>query len=834
MFPSAGVGQTDPRGRVASQAGDFRSLSTEAISRRLQAVARSYRVPSIRASVRGPLLTLGAAVLFDTLARYGVSVPTPFNVLLLTVLYWAATGGPRPAVVSAVLTTLYALHYFSERIGHLNYDAAGVAGLVSAAGSAWVVALVASRFMGNESTPVTIEMTRGEADAIRRRLSILEQVSAVLASSLEYDSTLAQVARLLVPSYADWCTVHLEAEPGAYRFVASAHRDPGRDLVVRALGEYSGGLLPFGLPDERADVCSVNDASLRARAADPEHLKLYRTLAPVRVLRVSIPVRGRIAGVLTLVMAESRRDIGPDQVELAEELADRASLAIENAILHREAADTDRRFQALFAAHPQPMWVFDTESLAFLSVNDAAVRLYGYSVEQFKTMTILDLLPNEDTPLSVAPLEHSDSRVGIAYARHLRKDGAIVEMELASQPFEVDGRRARLVLGSDVSERTRALASLHQTEEQLRQAQRMDAMGRIGISVAHDFNNVLTTIRGHGDLLLRDLATNDSSRPAVERIAEAAERGVLLTRQLIAFGDRQPPHPVPVNLNALLLGMSGLIHRLAGEDIEVQMHLADQLGSVHIDPAALEQALVSLILSAKEAMPSGGAMTIETSERYIGGVPSGRHMLRGQYAVLGVGDTGDGLEAPPPTLQPLDRRAAEGVGLRVVNGIVRQSGGVVRVTSEPGQGRTVRIYLPLMDETASSTILGAPPRGNETVLVVEDEEGIRELVKRMLTDAGYDALDAGHGKDALMVADRHSGPIHLLVTDVVMPGTGGGDLARALRRKRPSLEVLYISGYADSEVLNRGVNRVEEAVLNKPFTGDDLLRRVRGLLDKVH
>src|SRR5262249_40682481 len=361
-----------------------------------------------------------------------------------------------------------------------------------------------------------------------------------------------------------------------------------------------------------------------------------------------------------------------------------------------------RRFQALFAAHPQPMWVFDTESLAFLAVNAAAVRLYGYSAEEFKKMTILDLLPREESGLPIAPIEHTESRDGVAYARHRRKDETTVEMQLASQPFEVEGRLARLVLGTDVSERTRALASLRQTEEQLRQAQRMDAMGRMGSAVAHDFNNVLTSIRGHGDLLLRDLGTTDPSRPGIERMLEATERGVLLTRQLIAFGGRQPLHPVSVNLNAVVFGITGLIHRLAGDDVEVQMHLAEQLGNVHIDPAAVEQALVSLVLAAREAMPAGGRVTIDTSERYIGGVATRRHLPPGQYAVLAVGDTGGGLE-PGPSTMPLDRRAGEGLGLRVVNSIVRQSGGVVRVTSEPGEGRTVKIYLPLVTDTSSSS-----------------------------------------------------------------------------------------------------------------------------------
>ena len=815
-----------------SESGALRALRAGAVAKRFEAVKRSYRGVAIHASVRGPLLTLGAIVLFDTMRRYGLVIPTPFTVMLLTVLYSAVSGGLRPAVVRAVLTTLYALHFFSDRIAHLRYDVEGMAGLLSAAGSAWIVAFVASRFMGGGTATMPVEMTREEAETIRRRLSILEQVSAVLASSLDYESTLGRMARLLVPSYADWCMVHLVAEPGAFRFVAGAHRDPSRDLVIRALGERGGGRLPFGAPDGRADVISTNEAALRKLAVDAEQLKLYQALAPHRVMRVPIRLRGEIAGLLTLVVAESRREIGPEQLEVAEELADRATLAIENAMLNREATDTDRRFQVLFAAHPQPMWIFDAESLGFLSVNGAAMRLYGYSADEFKNMTVLDLMPQEDGTLAVAPLDHADPRIGIAYARHRRKDGTIVEMELASQPFDLNGRPARLVLGTDVSERTRALASLRQTEEQLRQAQRMDAMGRIGIGVAHDFNNVLTTIQGHGDLVLRDLATADPSRSSIERIQEAAERGVLLTRQLMAFGDRQPLHPVPVNLNAVVLGMHGLIHRLAGEDIEVQIHLAEQLGKVYMDSAAVEQALLCLVLEAREAMPSGGTMTIETSERHMGGYPTGRHLPPGQYAVLAVGDTGGDLESEP-SLQSFDRREGEGLGLRGVNSIVRQSGGVLRVTSEPGEGRTVKIYLPLMEEPLSVPGTGVLPTGHETVLVVEDEEGIRELLRRMLTDAGYRALEAHNGKDALATAVRHDPPIDLLVTDVVMPGMGGGELARTLRERRPDLPVLFISGYADPEVTSRGVDRSEDTVLNKPFTGDELLRRVRGLLDRA-
>ena len=793
-------------------------------------MTQSDRPSSTASRVRGPLLTLAIAIIFDSLARYGLVVPAPFPLLILAVIYTALTGGLAPAMVSATLTTVYAVHFYSERAGQLRYDVAGMLSLLSVAGAAWIAALLVGRVAPR--VMALGGMTRKDADVIRRRLSLLEQTSAILASSLDYESMLARVARLLVPARADWCTIHLANEQGVFRFVAGAHRDPGRDIVVRALGEHDTGSVTFGEPGERADVLRIDQEALRRRAKDADHLKLYRTLGATAVVRVPILVRGSTGGVLTLVIAESARDITGDDVELAEELAGRASLAIENAMLHREASEADRRFQLLFRANPEPMWIFDVESLDFIAVNDASVRQYGYSRDELIAMTIIDLVPRQDGSSPIGP-ERGDHRSGVALARHQRKDGTIIDMELVSQELEYDGRRARLVVATDVSERTRALASLHQTEEQLRHAQRMDTVGRIGIGVAHDFNNVLTSIRGYGDILVRDLSANDPCRASVEHILQAADRGALLTRQLIAFGGRQPLQPRPVSINTLVREMEGLIRRLAGDDIEVDTRLAQGLGTVNIDPARLEQAVVSLILTAREAMPAGGTMTIETSERYMGGFPTGRLLPPGQFAVLAIGDTGSGLEAEPQS-RPLDRRAGEGLGPRVVNSIVRQCGGMVRVTSEPGEGRTVKIYLPLINprQSAEDFMAGKSPRGFESVLVAEDEESVRELVGRMLTDAGYDVLEAHHGRDALKIADHHDGPIHLLVTDVVMPGMSGGELAQALLELRPGMEVLYISGYTNSEVLNRGVRQAEDSFLNKPFNRDELLRKVRALLDK--
>jgi two-component system cell cycle sensor histidine kinase/response regulator CckA len=273
-----------------------------------------------------------------------------------------------------------------------------------------------------------------------------------------------------------------------------------------------------------------------------------------------------------------------------------------------------------------------------------------------------------------------------------------------------------------------------------------------------------------------------------------------------------------------------------GADIRVSLRLISGAAKVRIDPGQLEQLVVNLILNARDAMPSGGTLTIETAERQISRAGRGRHVRPGRYIVLAISDTGSGLDAEPPahpfevqTSRSEGRRA--GLGLSLVYGIVRQNGGAVRVTSESEEGTTVKIYLPLHDEddepqaTGEDRALG----GSETVLVVEDEEAVRELMRKMLDDHGYTVLEARHGRDALLVAERYQQPIHLLVTDVVMPEMGGRELVEALTPLYPDVRVLYVSGYTDDEVLRRGVSDVE--LIHKPFTAEDLLRKARGLLD---
>jgi signal transduction histidine kinase/ActR/RegA family two-component response regulator len=451
----------------------------------------------------------------------------------------------------------------------------------------------------------------------------------------------------------------------------------------------------------------------------------------------------------------------------------------------------------------------------------------------------MDLLPPENAPGLPHGLERTGSpRKDVALTRHQRKDGTIADMELVSHEMELEGRRARLVLGTDISERTRTRAALQQAEEQLRQVQRMDAAGRVAGGVAHDFNNLLTTIRGFSDLLLRDLPPEYPRRRDVEQIRKAADRGALLTRQLLTFGRQPAVQPRLLELNSVVTTMEGLVQRLVGADIRLVTRLRPGLGEVKIDPGQLEQVLVNLVLNARDAMPAGGTLTIETGERQIAGSTRGRSVKPGRYLVLAVSDTGSGMDGetlshvfePFFTSQVAGSRS--GLGLSIVYGIVKQNGGGVRVSSEPGEGTTVKVFLPRVEgEEVSAPDERASLRGSETVLLVEDEDGVRELLWKILTDHGHTVLEARHGKDALAVAVGYANPIQLLITDVVMPEMGAGELVDQLVATRPELKVLYISGYTNDEIVRRGVEGADAAFIQKPFSSEDLMMKVREVLD---
>jgi two-component system cell cycle sensor histidine kinase/response regulator CckA len=816
-----------------------RVTGTTLVARAVARVAAGTEWARVGSSVRGPLLTLATAILLDVLARHNLAIAYPFPFLLLTVVYSTYSGGLRPGVISALVTLVYAVHFLSEPGFILRYTASNTYSLLALGVAVPATVILVARLREQAEHARAIQLSRAEVELVERRLGLFAEASAMLASSLDYMINLRDLSRLLVPALADWCAIHVATEQGTLQFVSGAHRDPAKDLLVRALCEYGSARPPFGT-SQRADMGEVTEEVLRARAEDGEHLKLFRGLTPTSFIRVPMLARGASAGTITLAVgSESGRKYDADDLAFAEELASRAALAVDNARLYRATHEANERYRMLFESNPQPMWVFDVDTLAFLAVNEAATHHYGYSRDEFLSMTIMDILAQEDVPGLHHGLERAGAqRSDVALAQHQRKDGTIVDMELVSHEMELDGRRARLVLGTDISELTRARAALHESEEQLRQAQRMDAAGRLAGGVAHDFNNLLTTIRGFSDMLLRDLPEEHVRRKDVEQIRKAADRGAQLTRQLLMFGGQPSLQPRSLELNSVVTNMEGLLRRLVGADIQLVTRLRPGLGEVKMDPGQLEQVLVNLVLNARDAMPAGGTLTIETGERQISGSTRVRSVKPGRYLVLAVSDSGSGVDGETasqvfePYFSSHAQSSRSGLGLSIVYGIVKQNGGGVRVSSEPEQGTTVKVFIPRVEgEELAPT--DAPPslRGDETVLVVEDEDGVRELLWKVLTEHGHTVLEARHGRDALAVASGYDHPIQLVVTDVVMPGMGAGQLVDELLVARPDLKVLYISGYTDDEVMRRGITRSGAAFIRKPFTSVELMQRVREILD---
>ncbi|MGH7731388.1 MAG: PAS domain S-box protein, partial [Candidatus Eiseniibacteriota bacterium] len=425
------------------------------------------------------------------------------------------------------------------------------------------------------------------------------------------------------------------------------------------------------------------------------------------------------------------------------------------------------------------------------------------------------------------------------------KDGRVFERY--SMPQRIDGRSVGRVWSfRDVTARRQAEAALRDSEEQLRQSQKMDAIGRLAGGVAHDFNNLLTVILGYAEQMLERHEAVGRERRAAEEIQNAAERAAALTRQLLAFSRKQILEARSLDLNRTAAGTAELLRRLIGEDIELSVKLDPALGRVLADEHQMQQVILNLAINARDAMPGGGRLTIATSNAEIDDGHAAQHLPLppGRYVTLLVCDTGIGMDAETrarvfePFFTTKELGKGTGLGLATVYGIVHQTGGHIWVDSEPGHGTVFRAYLPRHDEGASAGARDAAPAaaerlpvGCETVLLVEDEAMVQELMRGTLERQGYRVLSAGSGEDALAVASAHRGPLDLLVTDVVMPGMRGTDLAQRLVPSHPRLRVLFMSGYADDAALRHGVREGQAAFLQKPFTRAGLVLKVREVLD---
>jgi two-component system cell cycle sensor histidine kinase/response regulator CckA len=495
---------------------------------------------------------------------------------------------------------------------------------------------------------------------------------------------------------------------------------------------------------------------------------------------------------------------------------------------------SEASYRILFQRHPGPMWVYDPATLRFLAVNDAAVASYGYTRDEFLSMTIEDIRPPEyvsELRGVVADREGRGSERSIA--RHVAKDGSLLDVAVSSASIEFDGREARLVLAQALTEQSRL-------EAQLLQAQKMEAVGNLAAGIAHDFNNVLTVIRTCSTLLLERL-DDPFARADVERIDSAAERAGALTRQLLAFSRRQVLRPEVTDLNGVVEEAGTMLDRLIRENVSISYELDPELRSIIVDRGQLVQVIVNLAVNARDAMPQGGSLTIHTSGVVLDEMYAAGHVgvHPGAFVLLRVTDTGDGMdeETRLRAFDPFFTTKADGtgLGLATVYGVVKQSDGHIWLYSEPGLGTTFKLYFPQSAGRAAAPAPAAAEvkavRGDETILVVEDDPAVRPLVALTLERYGYRVLVTASAEEAIELVEGTEVPIDLVLTDVVMPGLNGRELAERLETLRPGLKVLFTSGYPADTLVRHGIAGASAAYLEKPYLSEELGRKVRELLD---
>ncbi|HTK69095.1 MAG TPA: PAS domain S-box protein [Candidatus Eisenbacteria bacterium] len=510
--------------------------------------------------------------------------------------------------------------------------------------------------------------------------------------------------------------------------------------------------------------------------------------------------------------------------------------------------ESERRFRATFEQAAVGIAHLSLYG-AFVRVNQRLCDILGYSRPELLHMKVTEFMRPEDlTGGEGCPPEEILQHIGewkegiCRVERELRrKDGTMVWCHLTLAPVS-DGSGTPeyfTAVVEDITERKRL-------EEQFLQAQKMRAIGQLAGGVAHDFNNLLTTILGYCELIQRKLPSNDALRGYVDEIAMAGQRAAALTSQLLAFGRRQILRPLPVDLNAVIEDMDKLLRRLVG-DVQLETRLDPKLATVRADQGQMEQVLMNLVLNARDAMPSGGRVTVETRNQWIeaGSAPEQTGLAPGAYAVVAVSDTGVGMDAAvraqlfEPFFTTKEKGKGTGLGLSTAYGIVKQSGGGITVQSEPGRGSRFEVYLP----TAKVTDLpaqraaepgpqdAAPAGGNETILLVEDDATLRDLTQRVLEERGYRVLTAPSGIDALAMVERIREPIHLLLTDVVMPRMSGAALAEGVRDRHPATRVVFMSGYTDEAAVRQAAAGGGIRFIQKPYKPEGLLSTIRAALD---
>jgi two-component system, cell cycle sensor histidine kinase and response regulator CckA len=552
---------------------------------------------------------------------------------------------------------------------------------------------------------------------------------------------------------------------------------------------------------------------------------------------LGVPLRTPAAtiGVLVVQHYEDENAYTERDQEFVASVGGQIAFAIERKRSEEKIRESEARLRVLVEQLPAVLWTVDRD-LRFTSALGAGLARLGLKPNQLVGKSLLDYFETVDqTFLPIAA--HRRSVAGEPMTFHVEwKSGSYA---CHVEPLrDADGQvSGAICMSLDITDRK-------QLEEQLRQAQKMEAVGRLAGGIAHDFNNLLMVIQGYGDLLVERLPSEDPLRRNAEQIQMAAQRASSLTRQLLAFSRKQMLAPKILNVQSVVADMEKILRRLIGEDIQLETSSAPDLGLVKADRSQIEQVILNLAVNARDAMPQGGRLTIETANVELDASYSHPPAVLspGKYVMMAVTDNGCGMDSETqahvfePFFTTKEKGKGTGLGLATVYGVVKQSGGYVWVYSEPGRGTSFKIYLPRIEEkVAPSGREGkseprVTPRGSETILLVEDEKGVRELAREYLTMSGYTVIEAEDGHTALELAAMHVGPIHLLLTDVVMPGISGRELAERVGQIRPEIKILYMSGYTDQAVVHHGILENDAVLLQKPFTLTTLAAKLREIL----
>lgn len=590
----------------------------------------------------------------------------------------------------------------------------------------------------------------------------------------------------------------------------------------------------FVHPSDRAVVKQRGLARSLGESVEPRYE--FRSLCKdgstkwFEVMATSIMYRGRTANMGNVADITERKKADQALLESRQEYRD----------LYEESRSKEELYRSLLNSSPAAVVVYDVEGRVRY-VNDSFTRLFGWTLDEMRGKRV-PYVPDSEVEVTTTAIRAAleDGALQSSFeTKRQTKDGRVLEVSIrGSRYHDYEGKpQGLLVVLDDITERKRL-------EEQLRQAARMQAIGQLAGGVAHDFNNLLTGVMGYSSMLLQQMGDDNPYRDKVKQISRAAERAAGLTRQLLAFGRKQMLDVRVVDINAAIREFEPFLRRLIGEDIEFETVLDASVGRVKGDPGQLEQIIMNLAVNARDAMPSGGKMTIETADVRLDEEYARTHpeVEPGPYVMMAVSDSGRGMKQETlerifdPFFTTKEKGIGTGLGLSTVYGIVKQHHGHISVYSETGRGTVFKVFLARVEDPVEEMPKPAATiqrkEAHEWILVVEDEEIVRHLACEALTLLGYSALAAGDPDEALKVCDTHSGPIHLLLTDVVLPQMDGRTLFGILSAQRPELRVLYVSGYTEHFIVKHGVLDRNVHFMQKPFTVEDLASKVRQVLDE--